>query len=255
MGFTVHESSREEMIYLWEASFGDTPDEISLFLDSADYRFLGLSENGALVSQLFLLPGRLPGGESVFYLYAACTVPECRGWGYMSRLLEAAKEFARRSGAEYIFLLPSDEGLYGFYEKSGYKPLCRQKRVTLKSEDILGVTVQEDYGRIIYDEKFYDYADKMYSSCGYKTFSNSNAGVIYETEGTDFTVKEWRGENFAGAVKVLAGMENCERVIIDLPCEAEVNAACEISEMNHGMVLPLGGSECETNFFLNYVLD
>ncbi|MBR6360982.1 MAG: GNAT family N-acetyltransferase, partial [Clostridia bacterium] len=181
---------------------------------------------------------------------------ECRGWGYMSELLGAAEEFSRRNGEEYIFLLPSDEGLYGFYERSGYQPLCRQKRIRIKTEDILKLSLPNEYNGIICDDSLYDYADKMYSACGYKTFSNANAGVIYEISGGEFRVTEWRGENFAGAVKVLADMENCGEIIIDLPVAAGASDCCEVIEMNHGMALPLCDDDSDDScFFLNYVLD
>lgn len=256
MGNVVYEADRDEIIYLWQSSFGDTPDEISLFLDSVKYSFLGLRENGTLVSQLFLLPRKLQSGKPVFYLYAACTVPECRGWGYMSELLGAAEEYSRRNGEEYIFLLPSDEGLYGFYERFGYQPLCRQKRLRIKTEDVLKISMTPEYNGIICDESLYAYADEMYSGCGYKTFSNANVGIIYEVGNGEFRVTEWHGEKFAGAVKVLAGMENCSEIIIDLPASASVGADCEIYEMNHGMVLLLNNLDSvDSCFFLNYVLD
>ena len=256
MGNAVFEADRDEIIYLWQSSFGDTPEEISFFLDSVEYEFLGLRENGMLVSQLFLLPRKLQTGEPVFYLYAACTVPECRGWGYMGELLEAAAEYSRRSEKKYIFLMPSEESLYGFYERSGYLPLCRQKRAVLNTADILKISIPDDSNMIVCDEEICHYAVKMYSDCGYKTFSNANACVIYETQGDTFSVKEWRGEGFAGAVKVLANMENCNKVLIDLSLSAEINADCEITEINHGMVLPVAGEINDgINYFLNFVLD
>ena len=149
MSNVVYEAERDEIIYLWQSSFGDTPDEIFLFLDSVDFTFLGLRENGALVSQLFLLPRKFQSCEPVFYLYAACTVPECRGWGFMSELIEATGDFAKRSGAKFICLLPSQDALYGFYERFGYLPLCRQKRVKLSAEDILKVTLHGSYNHIL----------------------------------------------------------------------------------------------------------
>jgi len=109
----------------WRLCFGDSDEYIAFFMQN---RFvpadtLVARENGAVVSQLFLLPGavRLAGEtHPAHYLYAAATRPEWRGKGHMARLIGAARAYARGRAVEYIALVPGEASLYDYYARHGF---------------------------------------------------------------------------------------------------------------------------------------
>lgn len=122
---------RENIISLWHQCFGDGRDYIEFFFDNCPNKIcLGSFENGKLASMLFLLNGKI-GGLSCKYLYAACTAEEYRCRGIMGRLIGYAKDFCRSQGVDCIFLVPSSESLYGYYEKFGFSPMMKRAEMTL----------------------------------------------------------------------------------------------------------------------------
>lgn len=111
---------RADIIALWQEAFGDEKEYIEFFLDECpDKICVGTTENGKLVSVLFLLNGKLC-NLSCKYLYAACTLKECRGRGLMGELISFAKDYCRNNGVDLIFLVPGEESLYSYYERFGF---------------------------------------------------------------------------------------------------------------------------------------
>ena len=130
------------MTEIWIDSFGDSGEYVGRFMDERlpSSAALVLSDEGTVMSQLFLLPGEMSVSEKrqpALYLYAAATRPDGRGRGYMSLLIEAAKDYAEKNGFAYIALVPGEDGLYdyysrfGFYEAFGYR-LLRKSRSGLQ---------------------------------------------------------------------------------------------------------------------------
>lgn len=244
--------NRDDIIYLWNEAFGDSSDEISDFLSVADDDgILTFSENGRVVSQLFLLKGSLVCGDnsaSAYYLYAAATLASHRGRGIMSELIGRAVEKAKAENVGYILLFPAEEGLYGFYEKFGFIPACKALVCEIDTENITEPKINE-YTRFTHDRRIYSYAEKMYSSLGCKVLQSEDSSMIYsENEGT-VTVREWRGLPHLGK---LADETGCKRIVIRLPVGTEINGKCR--KVTHGMILPLKG-DIPDNCFLDYTLD
>ncbi len=119
---------REDIIVLWQESFGDEREYIEFFLNECpDKICIGATENGRAVSVLFLLNGSVC-GLSCKYVYAACTMKKYRGRGLMGELISFAKNYCRDCGIDLIFLVPGEESLYSFYERFGFvtKMMCRE---------------------------------------------------------------------------------------------------------------------------------
>lgn len=72
----------------------------------------------------------------VCYVYAVSTFKKYRNRGYMSRLIEFAHKVALKSGAKYLFLSPSSESLYSFYEKLGFKSFFKIREVNFKFNEL-----------------------------------------------------------------------------------------------------------------------
>ncbi|MDR1734332.1 MAG: GNAT family N-acetyltransferase [Oscillospiraceae bacterium] len=112
---------------LWQEAFGDGAEEIHAFLAAmtGETVGLGLFADGALQSQLFILPGELTCGAEVLpagYVCAVATRRAGQGKNYASRLLESAREYGAKRSLAGLVLYPASESLVGFYAKRGYAP-------------------------------------------------------------------------------------------------------------------------------------
>lgn len=117
---------------LWQVCFGDAPAESRPFLTHSDIRVFAAYASGSPVSMLCALPATLVddcGGERpCAYLYAVCTHPDFRGRGLSSGLLAYAEQALRRMGFSCTALVPANEKLFEFYQKSGYQTVFYQKK-------------------------------------------------------------------------------------------------------------------------------
>ena len=83
-----------------------------------------IEKNGKIVSMLFLLPTVLKTKERSLkcgYIYAAATLKECRGKGYMSHLINEVQ------GDMALFLKPANDSLIKFYKNLGFKTVSAEK--------------------------------------------------------------------------------------------------------------------------------
>ncbi|MBR2418432.1 MAG: GNAT family N-acetyltransferase [Clostridia bacterium] len=115
---------QNQLVMLWADVFGDSEDYIRLFLPYlSDFEVFAVFEKEKIVSCFYLLPSEiLCNGKSYsgYYLYAAATKESCRGKGYMGGLIkEAINEL--REKADFISLVPADEGLYSYYSRFGFE--------------------------------------------------------------------------------------------------------------------------------------
>lgn len=100
---------------LWQESFGDSEEEIRLFLENVRHaECLVDEEAGEAAAMLFLVDCclHLKKGK---YIYAACTAARHRGKGYMTKLLEYCIVHE-----QLLCLIPGDDGLVKYYEQRGF---------------------------------------------------------------------------------------------------------------------------------------
>ncbi len=113
------------LVRLWEEAFGE--DElVRHFYDKAfeEMSVLTVKEQEKIVSMLHYIPCKCKQDGVVYngaYLYALATDKRYRGCGYMGRLIEQAKEFAKTSGLDFVFLVPASSSLYDYYKKFGFE--------------------------------------------------------------------------------------------------------------------------------------
>lgn len=101
----------EDIIKLWQASFGDSREDIEYFLTKCkNKKCLCLYNNSNLASMLFLVDCTVIGTE-YGYIYAACTDKKAQGKGYMSQLLSYC-----RDNYKNVLLVPGSESLVKFYQ-------------------------------------------------------------------------------------------------------------------------------------------
>lgn len=125
MGFAGPEM-RRELSELWQVCFRDPAAYPDFFLSRffVPENCLVDREGGSLAAAVYLLPARVREGAaavSAHYIFAAATAPQFRSRGLMSRLLGRAAEVGAARGERCSAVLPSGEGLYGFYAACGYR--------------------------------------------------------------------------------------------------------------------------------------
>ncbi len=114
IGFTTDDDS---IIELWAEVFGDSEDDIRFFLQNCKNKScLGYYKDGHLVSMLFLIDCEYCGKNGA-YIYAVCTKKAFRNAGFSSALIEKAKS----QNYDFLWLIPANDSLFGFYERFGFK--------------------------------------------------------------------------------------------------------------------------------------
>ncbi|HNS31951.1 MAG TPA: GNAT family N-acetyltransferase [bacterium] len=116
---------------IWKSVFRDSEDYVKLFFEKK-YRHedaLLDVERGKVRSMLFYpryemsIFGRTC---SAGYICGAATLPEYRGQGLMTKLLNRAFSFMSERGDSFSILIPGEKKLYGFYSGFGYLPVFKR---------------------------------------------------------------------------------------------------------------------------------
>ena len=112
----------EQLKHLWQLAFGDGPELIDLFFQTAysPERCLYLTEGGQITAALYWLDCGYHGQKQA-YLYAVATHPEHRGKGLCRHLMDLAHQRLKEQGYHAALLRPADEGLRRMYRKMGYR--------------------------------------------------------------------------------------------------------------------------------------
>lgn len=122
-------SALEQCRVLYREAFGEDDIEFETALFNNCFKYCRFSEeNEKIVSMLFLLPTVLKTEKCSLkcgYIYAAATLKECRGKGYMSRLINEVQ------GDMPLFLKPANDTLIGFYKGLGFKTVSAKKSTGL----------------------------------------------------------------------------------------------------------------------------
>lgn len=138
---------RGQLSALWQRAFGDPPrvPRYFLFNGFSPQDCLVYRAGGRIAAAVYLLPAFvLCGGRRVraHYIFAAATLPEFRGRGYMSSLMAYAAIAGADRGDRFSVVLPAEESLYGFYEKQGYSPFFSARFVTAERDRLDSVAVR-----------------------------------------------------------------------------------------------------------------
>ncbi len=241
----------EGITNLWHEAFGDSKEDIEIFINNryVPENTLICEKSGKVVSVLFLLEGVAYINQKEYpsyYLYAACTLKEHRGEGIMSKMLAEAQKTALSRNRRFIFLLPAEPSLYGYYGKFGYIPL-KKKLISVSSFATENTVSDEktnnmyslreaafaNCNRFIWDNDAINYAINMHIHYGGNLISSRNGYVLYTNSDSECLVKEY---SFTGA----NAFENCvfptdKPVRILLPFDYQTDAPYET--VNGGMVL------------------
>jgi GNAT superfamily N-acetyltransferase len=145
------EPSREEVMALWRACFGDSG-EFTRFYFDAKYRdenaLVHRDASGTAVAALQSIPYEMTyagGVISATYVSGACTLPAWRGQGIMTRLLARSLRRDRQRGIALSLLIPGSAGLFDYYGRQGYAPVFEYRVVEEEAarEGVPGLQARE----------------------------------------------------------------------------------------------------------------
>ncbi|MBW7573306.1 GNAT family N-acetyltransferase [Caproiciproducens faecalis] len=191
---------RGELAEIWTSCFHEPVRPAKYFLNNyfKPENCLVYKMGDKTASVVYLLPARiLVGSVSVqaHYIYAAATLPQFRGHGYMAALLAAAALVGANRGDQYSAVLPAEPELYSLYEKAEYTKFFQVKNVSLSLEDLCSL------------------ADSGVSSRTLLTYSQMNSLRGEQLEGKTGSVL-WSDEAFAfaaGMGKIYGDKMVCSR--------------------------------------------
>ena len=134
----------------WKLGFGDDNEFIDRFFksyDSDDTRMIERNEEGNIIAQLhyFLFDDDVC-GERGCYIYGVTTLPECRGKGIASGMIERLLDNLRAGGVGYAVLIAESEALQRWYESMGF----------VKRSQIIEVKGQDDNMDFAMDDTFHN---------------------------------------------------------------------------------------------------
>lgn len=252
------ESDIDGIINLWKEAFGDSEKEITFFLDNrykAENTLIA-EENGKVASMLFLLDGEMKVDDKIYlsyYLYAACTLKEFRGRGYMASLLDFARETAINRNIDFICLLPAEESLYQYYENHGYKAVFRKKTYEINRNNNNASLIDyesfcdfeksrndafADIDYFKWDSSGVDFAVEHHKFYGGQVVSNCEGFLLYSVSDRELHVKENTfTDNLCNVFSDLFNLyPNVDKIIADLPSGIKF-AAENYKEISWGMAL------------------
>ncbi|MEG1447796.1 MAG: GNAT family N-acetyltransferase [Oscillospiraceae bacterium] len=182
---------KDDIINIWETSFGDNREYINLFLEhNISWDCLLYIKDEIAVSMLFLIDCSLSaekkGQINGKYVYAVATLPQHRNKGYTTELLDFANSrFSNDKSYDYTVLVPSEKGLFNFYGKRGYetilfcdKGIYKKSKSTFAHEMNISNVLPVNYSKIRneflksnfvrWDERFIEYCFEENEFCGGK---------------------------------------------------------------------------------------
>ena len=260
------------MTEIWIKSFGDSTDYIEHFMEKrlSSCTALVLEENGAIASQLFLLPGAMRvSGERLpaLYLYAAATAPEHRGKGHMARLIAASKDFAEKGGYRFIALVPGEEELYGYYRRFGFYEAFsyrlrrlnrtalqkvafeRRETVLLSAAEMTAVRNARlpRSGAFLWDEKAVSFAVRQHCLGGGSVVCVPEAWALFYVQGGTVKIIELCAgkDGFGGIAKALLDETDADAFEFRVPSDSALDyeGFSDLGFFKGGMMIAVGGEE------------
>lgn len=177
-------ADRKAIQALWKTCFSDDAAETDIYFETYGTGNCYIAKEGkTLLAMVLYFPTELilSGGESVScaYLYCFCTSPDWRGKGIGRELLHFAEAELKKLGFACTALVPSETGLFGFYERYGYKTAfgCTRTEITAGKTPASAEPVSANRylqlrqmllweNCLMYDERELGFCKALYRFCG-----------------------------------------------------------------------------------------
>ena len=123
---------RRSLFQVWKEAFNEDDSYIEFFLKEGSHLGRSLTfgpsdTNAYACLTLFPITFEMGGVSYLgYYLYALGSLCSQRGKGYGKALLRNAEVYALETDRQFILLQPTNDSLFQYYSKSGYRsPVCR----------------------------------------------------------------------------------------------------------------------------------
>ena len=248
------------LLDLWKKVFGDSEEYIRLFFDKAYYdsECFAVIEEDKVVSAFYLLKCSIKFNGEVYhgrYLYAAATLPDYRGKGLMSELINEALKYGESHNFDFIALVPADDGLYDYYSRFGfvesmykYKYAIRKDTATMRayreitdSEEFCRIRNSVDCNMLIYNDICNEYAFRCLGFSGVRLFYLSDSA--YYAEGEELFCDD---------------NDSAMNLINNLSGESVIYTNCNIDsaeKIRNGMIFSFNENSRFKDIYMNIALD
>jgi len=208
-----------ELCALWREAFGDSEEFFYRFHSTAfsENRCLCVNLDGKVAAALYWFDCQYD-GKKIAYLYAIATLKAYRGKGLCAALMNSAHEKLSALGYSGAILVPSEESLFGFYERFGYKTCTSVKEFEISLSKTSTPT-----SLVAVDKREYARLRRHFLPTG---------SVIQEGENLDFLEAQarlYRGDGFVLAARIegdslfalelLGDTDSAEKILSALGCK------------------------------------
>ena len=249
------------LINLWHKVFGDETDYIRLFFKEAYYdsECFAVNISDETVSGLYLLKCIIKYDGKIYrgrYLYAAATLPQYRGKGYMSQLIKEALDYAKKEKLDFIALVPADDGLYGYYSGFGFREAMYKYKLSITNKgkclgELREINPDGFYSirslgdnMLIYEKISSDYSFDCLKYSGNK---------IYLIDDKSYYIKD---EELFCADGFL--VDTADKLMIGTDSEIEIYTNCvtdDAEKIRNGMIYCLNNELENKEIYMNIALD
>lgn len=114
-----------QLAELWQVSFGDAPEFVELFFESAfsPRRCRCVTERGRVTAALYWFDTEFE-GQRLAYIYAVATHPDFQNRGLCRALMADTLKCLAGRGYDAALLMPQNEKLRQMYAKMGFRDCC-----------------------------------------------------------------------------------------------------------------------------------
>lgn len=139
----------ETLTELWSLSFGDPAPFVKTLqtLIASPDRTVVFREDGRSVAGAYLLESTLHIGDETFtayYLFGAATHPDYRRKGYMGQIIRYCRTLCEERNIDYLVLVPTDNDLYKYFSRFGFRANFYLKTTQLDREQLLAMVEKMD---------------------------------------------------------------------------------------------------------------
>lgn len=272
----------EDLKSLWQACFPDDDAYIDFYFNNCflPSRVRVIRSEGRVVCMVHVLPAKLVMASREYdcaYVYAVATLPQERGKGLMSILLENCEDYAKKQGLSALVLVPSTPSLFEFYKKLGYKiftdtyfassvvslPIKRTSFFSISADQYGEMRKNAPYFRpiFVWDGEMQRYCFDELGISGYTVegfeCGSKNGAVVYKLSGKELSVKELIADkDIAYDVLMQKAIDlDAQRVTARLSASlAKIGLPCEKTPFS--MIKPLQKmGRIGKNGYVNIVMD
>ncbi len=138
----TNELMKAEVRKLWDCCFNDNPEFTDLYFSKryTDKRNIAIEKENKVISALQLLPYPITFYKSIlqsWYISGAATYPEYRNQGVMKELIRKSFYRMQQNDIPLSTLIPADDWLFNYYEKSGFATVFYSATQITKKSDFI----------------------------------------------------------------------------------------------------------------------